>query len=234
MDPEPLDESIINRTQFLVIDEIPANLKLIERYLMMSAAAKVRTAQSPLLALRILQDPRTPADCVMCAQNMSPMSGLEFLQNLRTGRYGSHALNDIKFILMMKEKDDAIIQVANSYRVNGVIFGALDRTTMTQSVVNALTPSPAQTATGTPGQSQAQDPASPASAPPPEHVYGIWYCTEESPEKIGSISYVLDPATPLTPFVVSVKQGVALFPTWEKAEAWLQKRVRGGSKLKRC
>jgi len=135
---EPLD-GIISRTRFLLVDSDKSVLDKLERYLLMAAAPKVYTANSPLLALRIMQDRRTPVDCVICPHKQGRISGLEFLQNLRLGRWGGGALRGMKFILMMKNMEESVVQIADSFHVNGYIAGELERDGVTDAVVKALT-----------------------------------------------------------------------------------------------
>ncbi len=135
---EPLD-GIISRTRFLLVDGDKSVLDKLERYLLMAAAPKVYTATSPLLALRIMQDRRTPVDCVICPHKQGRISGLEFLQNLRLGRWGGGALRGTTFILMMKIMEESVVQIADSFHVNGYIIGELERDGVTDAVVKALT-----------------------------------------------------------------------------------------------
>jgi len=135
---ESLD-GIISRTRFLLVDSDKAVLEKLERYLLMAAAPKVHVATSPLLALRVMQDRRTPVDCVICPHKQGRISGLEFLQNLRLGRWGGGALRDMKFILMMKNMEESVVQIADSFHVNGYITGELERDGVTDAVVKALT-----------------------------------------------------------------------------------------------
>lgn len=144
-DFETLAEIVFRKTRFLIIDDRPAALELIERYLLLGNALQVRKVKSPLEALRFLQDPRTPVDCVICSSTMTPLSGMEFLQNLRNGRYGSRPLSEVKFILLMKQRDEAMIALATSFRARGFIIGGFDRTSLTKSVFEALAPPAAQT-----------------------------------------------------------------------------------------
>ena len=135
-------ESAIQGRRFLVIDMNDANLEKIERYLLMDAAAKVYKAKAPLTALRILQDRRTPVDCVICAQKTTPITGLDFLQNIRTGRYGGKSLRETSFILTMPQKDDAIVNAADSFLVSGYMFGELNRDLVSEVVNKVLKHTP--------------------------------------------------------------------------------------------
>lgn len=137
-------ESAIQGRRFLIIDMNSANLDKLERYLLMDAASKVYKAKAPLTALRILQDRRTPVDCVICAQKTTPITGLDFLQNLRTGRYGGKSLRETSFILTMGLKDDAIVNAADSFLVSGYMFGELSRDNVAEVVNKVLKHTPTE------------------------------------------------------------------------------------------
>ncbi len=135
---DALEQSAIQGRRFLVIDSNKDNLEKLERYLLIDAAAKVYKAKAPLVALRILQDRRTPVDCVICAQNMSPITGLDFLQNLRTGRYGGKSLRETDVILTMPQMEDSVVIAAESFLVSGFIYGELTRDSVSEAVNKAL------------------------------------------------------------------------------------------------
>jgi DNA-binding NarL/FixJ family response regulator len=131
-------EQLIQNTRFIVVDDNAGRSAAIERYLLMAAARQVRKAASPIEALRVLQDPRTPTDCVICAQELKPMTGLEFLQNIRAGRYGAKSLSEIKFILVLNRPDEALLRSAAPWRLNGHVVGRFDRDIFTQTVDQAI------------------------------------------------------------------------------------------------
>ena len=130
---------IIGRTRFLIVGSDKSLLDKLECYFLMAAAPKVYTATSYLLALRIMLDRSTPVDCVICSQNLSPISGLEFLQNLRQGRWGGGALRGMKFILGMEVMEESVVQIADSFHVSGYIIGDIDRDGVMGAVAKALT-----------------------------------------------------------------------------------------------
>ena len=80
-------KTIINQTRFLVIDSEPAVGEALRRFLLGEGAPAAHFAASSLLALRMLQDRKTQIDCVICAHRPAN-SGIEFLTNLRSGRWG--------------------------------------------------------------------------------------------------------------------------------------------------
>ena len=135
---DPVEEGVIHRKRFLIVDGDREVLDSLERYLMMEAAPKVYKAKAPLAALRILQDDNTAVDCVICANKHGKISGMEFLQNLRTGRWGGPSVRDVNFILMMDKEDEAIIRTADSLNVTGYLFGELDRISAIETINKVL------------------------------------------------------------------------------------------------
>ncbi|MDX2142265.1 MAG: response regulator [Rhodospirillaceae bacterium] len=134
-------EELFRRMNFLVVDPSAGRADTIERYLLLTGAHMVRRAASPLLALRILQDKRLHTDCVLCQLDMQPMSGFDFLANLRGGRYGGHPLCDTKFILLSRQP----IGQASDFkhlRLDGLIAGAFDRDQLCEAVFKAVSPAP--------------------------------------------------------------------------------------------
>ena len=135
---DPAEEGVIHRKRFLIVDGDREVLDSLERYLLMEAAPKVYKAKAPLAALRILQDDNTAVDCVICANKHGKISGMEFLQNLRTGRWGGPSVRDVNFFLMMEKEDEAIIRTADSLNVTGYIFGELDRISAIETINQVL------------------------------------------------------------------------------------------------
>ena len=63
-----------------------------------------------------------------------------------------------------------------------------------------------------------------------DRLYSQPYRTEASDARVGVIECIASADQPLQ-FVGRVKQGTVTFPTLPEAEAWLQKRQLGGSKI---
>lgn len=131
-------KSIIARTRFLVIDSEPAVGEALRRFLVSEGAPAVHVAASSLFALRVLQDRKTPVDCVICAHRAAN-SGLEFLANLRSGRWGG-PLQHLPCILLLENRDTAVVSAAEAARVTGLISGGLGKENVKQSILKALDP----------------------------------------------------------------------------------------------
>ena len=97
-------------------------------------------ANSIILALRVLQDRNTPVDCVICAHRPEAISGVDFLQGLRAGRWGGLSLQHMKFILMIPTLDPQAVTLAERAQATGYIIGGLDRKNVRESIISALDP----------------------------------------------------------------------------------------------
>ncbi len=130
---------VFRRTRFLVVDGDKAALNSLEQYLTACGAPQVYQAAAPLAALRILQDPHARVDCVICAHKRGTITGLQFLQGLRSGRWGGGKVQNVKFILMMAQLDVSAVQVADRSGISGYYIGELNPKNFAAEVIKALT-----------------------------------------------------------------------------------------------
>lgn len=137
---EKNQKTILARTRFLVVDSESAVCEGLRRFLLSEGAPAVHVAPSTIIALRILQDRRTPVDCVICAHRPEAISGVEFLMNLRGGRWGGPPLQHISFILLMPARDAQAMAIADNVKVSGYILGKIDKDNVRQSIIRALDP----------------------------------------------------------------------------------------------
>ena len=67
------------------------------------------------------------------------MSGLEFLKNLRTGRYGdARPVRGCRFVMLTASTKAKLLQAAIKLDVHGYITKPFDRLSFTQSIKRAL------------------------------------------------------------------------------------------------
>lgn len=128
---------VIRRTRFLLVDGDKKALETVEQFLKSSGAPQVYTATAPILGLRVLQDANTRVDCVICAHKSGTITGLQFLQTLRSGRWGV-GIRAVKFILLMSRLDVAAAQAADASGVSGYYVGALAREPFLVEIAAAL------------------------------------------------------------------------------------------------
>jgi len=136
---EKPQKTIIAHTRFLVVDSEPAVGEALRRFLLAEGSPAVHLVPSSVLALRVLQDRRTPVNCVIWAHRAG-LSGVEFLSNLRSGRWGGLALQQMSFILLMPTRDKAAAAAADALKVSGYIQGGLGKENVRQSIIAALDP----------------------------------------------------------------------------------------------
>ncbi len=126
-------------TQFLIIDRDPAVLASVEGDLRMSGARIPHTAETVLLGLDILKDSHAGINCVFCAQDVTPISGLEFLKKIRGGKYGgAPAMRGVTFIMLTAHREMALVQAAVKLDVHGYITKPFDLASFTHGVHKAL------------------------------------------------------------------------------------------------
>ena len=126
-------------TNFLVIDSDPRLLRAVERYLKMNGARAVHTADTILAGRNILLDDLRNVDCILCAEDLSPMTGVEFLKDLRSGKYGQvDALRGITFIMLTSHREKELVLATKKLDVDGYILKPIDFATFSSHVRGAL------------------------------------------------------------------------------------------------
>lgn len=131
-------KTVISQTRFLIIDSEPTVGEALRRFLVSEGSPAVHVAASSLIALRVLQDRKTPVDCVICAHRPA-VGGLEFLTGLRSGRWGA-TFQYLSFILLMDAPDAAVMAAADAAKVTGYISGGLGKDNIRRSIIKALDP----------------------------------------------------------------------------------------------
>lgn len=132
-------QSALQGTKFLVIDRDARLLKTVERYLRSGAVRSVRTAESAPEGQNILLDTRGLIDCIICAEDLAPFTGLEFLQKLRSGSYGGDAkLRGIKFIMLTAHREMELVLAAKKLDVHGYITKPIGLSSFTCHVRAAI------------------------------------------------------------------------------------------------
>jgi len=129
---------VFRQTRFLLVDEDKTALAIIERILRTVGAPQVYLAVSPVIGLRVLQEVNTRVDCVICTHKSGNISGLEFLQNLRAGRWGTGRIKQVKFILTMDHFDLAAVQAADAAGASGYCIGKLEPVAFVKEIYKAL------------------------------------------------------------------------------------------------
>lgn len=140
----PNSQNLVHNMRFLVIDRDADVLSAVGKYLRMESAHSIRTVDTVLHGLEILGDSQAEIDCVICAHDVTPISGLEFLKNLRSGKYGDDPLlRGIKFIMLTAHREMALVQAAVKLDVTAYIAKPFDYLLFTRGIHHALAHRPA-------------------------------------------------------------------------------------------
>ncbi len=135
----PNSRNTFRDTRFLVIDRDKPVLKAVVNDLRLNGAAIVHAAESVQLGLDKLKGLHAHVDCIICAQDVTPISGIEFLKNVRCGKsIGAHFLPGTKFIMLTAHRERALVETALKLDINGYITKPFDRAAFTHGIHSAL------------------------------------------------------------------------------------------------
>lgn len=124
---------------FLVVDFDEKCLNTIKRYLVMDGAKSVLTTDLVQDALHKIQTGYPPVDCIICAEDISPFTGVEFLKDLRTGRHGdSPYIRGIKFVMLTAHREADLVLAVKNLDVDGYIVKPIDYNSFRPHIHDAL------------------------------------------------------------------------------------------------
>lgn len=122
-----------------MIDTDPRLLKAAERYLKANAARSVKTAESVLAGRNILMDPPRDINCIICAEDLAPITGVEFLKDIRSGKYGDAPdFRGVTFIMMTAHREKELVIAAKKLDVDGYVLKPIDFTSFSSHLRAAL------------------------------------------------------------------------------------------------
>ncbi len=119
-DLPPLVVTSLSNLSFLVIDDSPVSLALMDGVLNSASVGTVQKASSVFAAASILADPLKKTDCIICDHHMDGMTGLSLLQRIRAGR-NTVIPRDIRFIMLTGDSNTDLVRAAAALDVNGFI-----------------------------------------------------------------------------------------------------------------
>lgn len=122
---------------FLVLDFDAKILSTIHRYLTIEGAQSVFTANTTQEGLDMLRTKKPKIECIVCAEDLAPQTGIEFLKELRSGRHGD-SMRDIRFVMLTAHREVALVEVAKKLDVNGYILKPVDYNSFAHHIREAL------------------------------------------------------------------------------------------------
>jgi DNA-binding NarL/FixJ family response regulator len=112
---------------FLVLDRDEELRNGVERYLKMDGARSVQTTDNVTHGLEVLRSTATPVDCVISSEDLSPSTGVELLQGLRSGEYGNTPyMRGKKFVMLTAHREADLIVTVKKLDIDGFIVKPID------------------------------------------------------------------------------------------------------------
>jgi DNA-binding NarL/FixJ family response regulator len=124
---------------FLVIDTDEKHLREVSRFLKHDGAELVHVASALAFGLDILRTARPGIDCIICAEDLSPATGIELLKGLRTGRFGdSPHMRGVKFLMVTAHREAALVIAGKQLDVDGFLLKPIDANSFRRHLHQAL------------------------------------------------------------------------------------------------
>lgn len=205
--------------RILVVDPHPKVGALVERYVLMSGALTVRRVGSPLAALHSIQDRRSAIDCIVAAHDMAPISGLDFLLWLRSGRYGAGpSIRLLPFVLVLTRENSSVVAAAVDTGSATVTTLPFDRDALAAAVQRAMIP--------------AALPVTEGAAAVSDREWSQCYHPDGVPETFGRIDHTHAPGSASNrAYIARTANDEATFPSLAQAEQWLRAQLKSGRRL---
>lgn len=117
----PLVVTSFDDLNFMVIDDNPPGLALMERLLKAVAVKSISAANNAFTAVGMLAQSRVKTDIIICEHKLEGgLSGLALLKRIRAGR-NSVIPRDTRFILATDQPQEDLVQTAIRLDVTGLL-----------------------------------------------------------------------------------------------------------------
>jgi CheY-like chemotaxis protein len=119
--------------RFLVVDDEPFMLSMLERMLRHFKAGTTFKAQGGVEALKTIRDSTTQVDCIISDYNMKPVNGLQLLQAVRTG-VNAKIPRDQNFIMLTGHGETEVVKSAIMLDVNAYLVKPISPEKLAQTL----------------------------------------------------------------------------------------------------
>jgi CheY-like chemotaxis protein len=119
----------ISKLSFLVVDDDPVMLEVISGFLAKAGVVWLRKCASAAEAMSALSDTSYSCHCIISDYSMAPISGLQLLQLVRTGRFEG-VRRETAFVMVTVSGKEQVVRAAlaldvGAYVVKPVNAGSL-------------------------------------------------------------------------------------------------------------
>ena len=121
----PKQREALSRLRILIIYQSSEQAQILLQFLKREGIGKVFIASDTIKGLRNLQDRKVPIDCVFCGGQDLGNSALQFLIDLRKGRWGGATIKEMPVVLHLPDADQRIVRFAKINKATAVIAGPL-------------------------------------------------------------------------------------------------------------
>lgn len=122
-----------SKRRFLIVDDEPFMLGVLERMLRGFKAGTILKAQDGAVALRLVKDNLSQVDCIISDFNMKPINGLQLLHAVRTG-VNPRIPRDQVFIMLTGHGETEVVKSAIMLEVNGYLVKPVASDKMAQTL----------------------------------------------------------------------------------------------------
>lgn len=123
---------------FMVVDDDPTILKLVEAFLHTAKAKKVITTEDAATAGALMAANRVPIHCIICDYAMSPLSGLDMLRLIRAGRIDNVATS-LCFVMLTASGLNEVVKAAIELDVSGYVRKPFTQISLLKTIDRSLT-----------------------------------------------------------------------------------------------
>ncbi len=123
--------------RFLVVDDEPFMLGMLERMLRQFKAGTILKAHEGAEALRSVKDNLSQVECIVSDFNMKPVNGLQLLQAVRTG-LNPRIPRDQAFIMLTGHGETEVVKSAIMLDVNGYLMKPVAPEKLAQTLERVL------------------------------------------------------------------------------------------------
>lgn len=122
---------------FLIVDDEPFILDLVEKILRRCKAKDIRKLSNGRDALQTLKNEPDYFDIVISDCNMEPINGLQFLRGVREGKV-SEDLKDLPILFLSGHNDAPVVKRAIELGVSGFLSKPVSFEKLTSTISKAL------------------------------------------------------------------------------------------------
>lgn len=126
-----------SKRQFLIVDDEPFMLSMLDRVLKNLKATRIIKARDGAEAIKCIRDDMGRVDCIISDFNMKPVNGLQLLQGIRMG-VNPRIPRDQAFIMVTGHGETEVVKTAVMLDVNGYLVKPVSPEKLAQALERAF------------------------------------------------------------------------------------------------